>query len=142
MARIPEIVADASVAVKWFLPEKGADDARALRDEHIEGRVRILAPDLICYEVANALRYHPAIGSDRLEESIRYLYDLQISLVRPTSNDLSAAADFARRRMVTVYDACYATLAEGRSCPLVTDDSLLLKTVKRAIRPSEWTAQK
>ena len=142
MARVQEVVADASVACKWFLPEKGTSAALLLRDDHIEGRVRILAPQLLCYEVANALRYHPALSPEGLEESIRYLYDLQLSLVHPTHRDLSSAAAFARRRRVSVYDACYATLAEKRSCPLITDDTLLLKSSRRAVPLSEWTARR
>ena len=95
MARVQEVVADASVACKWFLPEKGTSAALLLRDDHIEGRVRILAPQLLCYEVADALRYYPALSPEGIEESIRYLYDLQLSLVHPTHRDLSSAAAFS-----------------------------------------------
>jgi len=142
VARIQEIVADASVACKWFLPEKGAEAALSLRENHIEGRVRILAPELICYEVANALRYHPAINTEKLRDSIRSLYDLQLSFTHLTSSDLSFAAEFARRHRVSVYDASYAILAEKRSCPLVTDDALLLKVSRRAVRLSDWTSHR
>lgn len=142
MARVQEVVVDASVACKWFLPEKDTPKALLLRDDHIEERIRILAPELMAYEVANALRYHPALGKEGLQETIRYLYDLQLSWVPATHRDLGSAADFARRQRVSVYDACYATLAEHRSCPLVTDDTLLLKTSRRAVSLSEWAARR
>ncbi len=51
------IVADASVIVKWFVDEVHSEKARELRDEYINGSVEILAPELMPYEVLNALKY-------------------------------------------------------------------------------------
>jgi predicted nucleic acid-binding protein len=45
------IVVDASVAAKWFLPEKGSSAALALQ----EGPSQLAAPDLIRMEVAAAI---------------------------------------------------------------------------------------
>ena len=141
MARLQEVVADASVVCKWFLSEKDTPAALLLRDDHVEGRIRILAPELMAYELANALRYHPALSSEDLQESVRYLYDLQLSLVPATYRDLGAAAQFARRQRVSVYDACYAILAENRSCPLITDDALLLRASRRAVPLADWVGK-
>ena len=44
-----KLVVDASVAVKWFVDEAGADRAAALQGESV------CAPDLIFAEVGNAL---------------------------------------------------------------------------------------
>jgi predicted nucleic acid-binding protein len=45
------VVVDASVAIKWFMPEVHAEAARCLLREGMT----LLAPDLIWAEVANAL---------------------------------------------------------------------------------------
>src|SRR5437867_337897 len=66
MARSATAVVDASVATKWYLPEADTDAALLLRESHLNGDVRLVSPDLMVYEVANALRYHPRAGSDRL----------------------------------------------------------------------------
>lgn len=43
------IVVDASVALKWFLIEPGAEEARRL----VETEIMLLAPDLLVAEVCN-----------------------------------------------------------------------------------------
>ena len=48
---VARFVVDASVAIKWFVPEIHAEAARRLLREGIT----LLAPDLIWAEVANAL---------------------------------------------------------------------------------------
>ena len=58
----PIIVIDASVSVKWFIPEKDTEKAMKLRAKHTEGTINLVAPDLILYEVANTLRFHPTLG--------------------------------------------------------------------------------
>ena len=48
---LSRVVVDASVAIKWFVPEVHAEAARRLLREGMT----LLAPDLIWAEVANAL---------------------------------------------------------------------------------------
>lgn len=52
-----KVVADASVIVKWFVDEIYSDNARKLRDAFINGGIEIISPELMPYEVLNALRY-------------------------------------------------------------------------------------
>ncbi len=125
---------------KWFVPEPGSAAALPLREAHIEGRIAIIAPQLLSYEVANALRYHPAISRTQLRTAIRDFFGLQIALALPSSESLSRAADFAHRMKVTIYDASYAVLAESHACPLITDDSRLLHTSELAISVSDWAS--
>ena len=89
MARIPKVVADASLVCKWFIPEIGSEGAVALREAHTDGRVRITAPDLLCYEFSNALRHHSSVSRDQLRAAVRDLFDLQIGLVHPSSEILA-----------------------------------------------------
>lgn len=50
------IVADASVILKWILPdEPNREEALMLRQQHVEGEAPIATPDLLLYEVANVL---------------------------------------------------------------------------------------
>ena len=52
-----EVVIDASVIVKWFVAEKGSDYALKLRDMYISGEIKIAAPELLLYEVLNAVQH-------------------------------------------------------------------------------------
>ncbi|MEM0011159.1 MAG: type II toxin-antitoxin system VapC family toxin, partial [Candidatus Bathyarchaeia archaeon] len=51
-----KVVADASVIVKWIIPEDYTEDALRLRDDFLDGKIDIHAPSIILLEVANALR--------------------------------------------------------------------------------------
>ncbi len=56
-----EAVVDASVVVKWLVEEEGSERALRLRDRYIDGKIEIIAPELITFEVLNALRYEGAV---------------------------------------------------------------------------------
>ena len=138
MAGPEEVVADASVVSKWFLPERDSPEAIALRDAHIDGKVRILSPDLLPFEVLNVIRHKSGVGRGQLAGAARDLFDYQLVLVRPTAEMLSGALERAYESNLTVYDACYLALADAHDCPLVTADGRLLAASTRAITPSGW----
>jgi len=61
------VVPDASVVVKWYAPEQDHESARKLRDRYINGRIELTAPQLLPYEVVNALRYTDLFDRDSLD---------------------------------------------------------------------------
>ena len=83
MERFPieRMVIDASVAVKWFVTEKDTDIALKMRDAYLNGVIYVISPQLIYYEVANALRFHPhyKLSNSELINAIRMLKDMQIA---------------------------------------------------------------
>lgn len=113
----------------------------ALRQAHLDGRVRLVAPDLLCYELANALRYQRGMHARELHEAMGFFFDEQVGLMVPTRRDLSIAAQVALERSLTGYDATYAVLAERRRCPLVTDDTKLLGGSERATPLASWAPE-
>jgi len=129
-AESQNVVFDASVAVKWFVPEQDSKDALTLRDQHIEGRLTLYAPALIIYEVANALRYRSDITETDLEHDIEALFQLDIAFIAPSSKSTAKAALTAKRLGITVYDAVYVELAEDIGCKLVTADDDLNRKAK------------
>jgi len=131
MERAPQtLVVDASVVAKWFVPEEGSDKAVKLRNRHIEGSLTLMAPDLVVYEVANALAYHPEISEDDLREDVSALFMVDLELVPPSTELMASIADRARRHAVSVYDSSYLTLAEVTATNLVTADRKLHEKVK------------
>ena len=56
MAGATKIVLDASVAVRWYNEEDYSKKALLIRDDHISGKVDLVEPYLLIYEVGNALR--------------------------------------------------------------------------------------
>lgn len=115
-------VVDASVAVKWFLPERDTPKALALRDAHVDSETTLVAPLLLLYEVANALRYHPQVGADLLARHMEDLFALGIGFDVPSEESLGDAVRVAYERGVSVYDAAYLSLADRLDARLVTAD--------------------
>lgn len=129
-AESQNVVVDASIAVKWFVPEQDSEDALTLRDQHIGGRLTLYAPALIIYEVANALRYRSDITEGDLERNIEALFQLDLTFIAPSSKSTAKATLTAKRLGITVYDAVYVELAEDIGCKVVTADDDLNRKAK------------
>ena len=127
MARPETAVVDASVAAKWYLPEPDTGAALALRESHVNGDIRLVAPDLMVYEVANALRYHPRAGMDRLAEHIGDLFALDIGFDPTSETSMIAAIHSAFRLGLSIYDASYISLAERLDTVVYTADESLYR---------------
>ncbi len=114
------IVIDASVAVKWFLPELHAKAARKL----LSGKRHLLAPDLIWSEVGNVLWKKVQRRELAAEAARNIVREFQhFPLETPSSKRLLEPAwDIAERFQMTVYDSLYVALAINRGCALVTAD--------------------
>lgn len=52
-------VIDTSVIYKWYVEEENSDKAMSILNDFIEGNTRITIPDLVFYELSNALRFNP-----------------------------------------------------------------------------------
>ncbi len=114
------IVVDASVAAKWFFPEDGA--AAALR--LLDGRRRLLAPDLIQAEFGSIVWKRHRSGVLRAEEAIDLV---QQFIVMPleifeTGPLLPTAMELALSTQRTVYDCLYLALALSHDARVVTAD--------------------
>ncbi len=132
------VVSDANIVLKWFHSE-GEDEigpARALLDAHKERTISLSILDLTVYEVGNALmRGRVGADADRVSTVLEALVEICPS-IHPSSEEMKAASRLAERHELTLYDAAYAAVAQGRSAELVTSDRALLDA-KLGKRPSE-----
>ena len=118
-------VVDASIAVKWVIPEVLSDKADRVRD----GDEDVLAPDLLLVEVATALWRKTAakeISPREADDAFGLVRGSGIDL-RPTAPLLPRAMVVARRLDHPVYDCVYLALAERERAALVTADHRLLR---------------
>ncbi len=125
-----DIILDASVAVKWFTQEEHHDKAITIRDKFIKGEIEIIVPDLILYELANALRYNPNFNSKDVEDSIQSILDLELTITTPMPSILQKAIETAFAKDITIYDSVYMALAQNLNCKLITADRRLYDEVK------------
>ena len=122
-------VLDASVVLKWFVSEQGSEDAVILRHEFVEGDRNIVVPDLLLYECANALKYHPDFTVSEVQQSIDSLFSLGIDIVTPTASLLKKATEISFSADVTVYDALYLALADEIKDRFITADEKFYQAV-------------
>jgi predicted nucleic acid-binding protein len=125
-------VFDASVFVRATVRlEKPALEwiRRAMRRD-----VVVSVPDLVFAEVGNALRLYAETATLTLSGAIRRLrFVRRLPLeVRGFETLVEPAVGLAVSRGLTVYDACYAVLAEAEDAVLVTADRTLAAAVGRA----------
>ena len=118
-------VADASVVAKWFLEEADSEAARRLRDDYLEGALRIRVPSLLPFEVMNALRFHSAFPRRNLGLAARALDRASLPTVPLFGEYLERTMVVCLEHDLTVYDASYVALAELGQCPLYTADKAL-----------------
>lgn len=119
-----KLVVDASVAVKWYVPETGSAEASAI----LARGDPLLAPDFLVAEFGNVLWKKVRRGElDRLEAGEivdAFVFSSQVTLVA-AGPFLRPAFDLATRWQRTVYDALYLAIALAESCALVTADERL-----------------
>ncbi len=135
MITADRFVVDASVAVKWVLPEPGSDRAGTLLTAVADGRIRILTPDICVAEVTNVLWKRCHRRNELTPRQARQAQALLMdALPTPTpSADLaSTALDIALMFGHSVYDCLYVALAELDGCPLVTADRPLVRAMAPA----------
>lgn len=124
------IVADASVILKWSLPdEPGREKALLLRDRHLSGEVPIVAPELLFYELANVLprRWGDAAKATELFREICAVGPEKFPFEAP---QWIRAMELSAHYRISAYDACYLALAQELRCRLITADERLLAQIK------------
>ena len=119
------VVVDASVAFKWLVEEEHSDKATALARLWDDQSIRLAAPHLMPFEVANILHRRVARGELTVTIAAGLLRDLMSLGI-----ELHASPELHTRAMElasqlgqgATYDAHYLALAEALNCELWTAD--------------------
>jgi predicted nucleic acid-binding protein len=115
------LVVDASVAIKWYLPEIHADAALRCLDE----KYYLLVPDLFLAEFGNILWKKCRLGEITHADALSIFSALgkvpienyrRVGLIMP-------AFELATGLDRTIYDSIYLALAVSERCRLLTADS-------------------
>lgn len=127
-------VLDTSVIIKWFSTH-GEDDlesALRLRDGLVSGNCSAVVPDLLFYELANALRYNPNFTCDDAKDAVAAVNDMGFAVRGADPALMARAMEMAFAFNVTVYDAYFLALAESEGSAFVTADYRFFERVKEA----------
>ncbi|HUE88681.1 MAG TPA: type II toxin-antitoxin system VapC family toxin [Vicinamibacterales bacterium] len=119
-------VVDASVVIKWFVPEVQSEAAR----RWLDARHQLIAPDLLFPEVGNTVWKKTRRGELTTAQGRRLARDLSDIAVEvvPTRGLLADAHELAQHTGLTVYDAMYVALAVRLETQVVTADERLRRT--------------
>ena len=124
-------VLDTSVIIKWFTREEGRALSIEYRERFEKGEIEIIVPDLILYEIANALRYNPRFDEKDVMDAVKSLFELGIRILIPTPSVIDRATKLAFTHDITVYDAYYVALADELSVHFVTADKKLYNKISK-----------
>jgi predicted nucleic acid-binding protein len=134
MAPSKKIVADASVIVKWFVDEEHTKQALALRQAYIDGDLDIACPDLMPYEVLNALRYNPEFGKDQVSVASDALQKYQLMLYPILGELATLCIENSFRYGISLYDSSYMSLAQYLDLTLYTADKKLVEKIGKPVK--------
>lgn len=135
------ICLDASVALKWAMPEIHSDRAARLRLDARRAGEGLVAPPLFRFELTNALRrrmLRNGLPLDAASLAIGELMALPVTLLgfdqlHPRALEIADAYG-----LPATYDAHYVALAELLGCDFWTADERLVATLSAAFPFVRW----
>lgn len=135
-------VLDASVGAKWISPrgaEPLAEQAETLLRQYVQGRLKLVVPDLFWSEIASFL--WKAVRSNKIsvgtaEDGLREMTARNLPTVS-SQKVLTEALYIAARFDRTPYDSIYVALAQAFQINLITADERLANALA-AHFPVKW----
>lgn len=121
------LVIDASVLIKFYVPEILSDRAERLLAKVEREEIGLLAPDLIYPEAGNTLWKKQRL-KELTRSEVEEITDAILSLplkIEASKPLLSLAVALATAYGITVYDALYISLAKVYETTLITADRKL-----------------
>lgn len=124
-----DLVVDASVAVKWFVPEVHSPEARLLLVTGYRRHVPVLFYTEVAQTVWKKVYQRGELGAD---DGRAILRDVLVTPLEayPTIPLLGPAFEIAAATGRTVYDSVYLALAVALGCRLVTADRRLYNALR------------
>jgi predicted nucleic acid-binding protein len=130
--RAKSLVLDTSVALKFYLPEEGHEEAVALLEAAEAGAAELLAPGTILPEGFNAIAQQRRRGLLDEEDATGAWEKLLAAPIYTyaVENLIERAAAIANETGAIIYDALFLALAEDTDTVMVTADGKLLRALK------------
>jgi len=128
------LIVDASVVVKWILPEEGHEEAIRIQQRYQDEEIDVFAPYLLASEVANVLWKRARRGDLSAHAAERCFQQfLNDSPVLLDSAAVSASAlSLSLAHGHPVYDCLYLAWALDQRCDLITADEKFFHALRTA----------
>jgi len=128
-----EYILDSSVIFKWFSyeNEKNVDKALSILDMYRENKLEIIIPELVIYEVSNALRYNNNFSSIETRKIISTLINMELNMIGLSNRVIDSTIRIAYEENITIYDAVFISLSNIMKIPLISANPRHHKLLKR-----------
>jgi predicted nucleic acid-binding protein len=121
------LVIDASVVIKFYVPEILSDYAEKVLLRAADGRLLLYVPDLVYPETGNILwkkQRRRELAHEEVDDIVNAITALPM-IVEPSKPIMPLAVSIAMQSGVTVYDAIYVAIARIYVTKMITADKKL-----------------
>ncbi|MBN1954997.1 MAG: type II toxin-antitoxin system VapC family toxin [Anaerolineae bacterium] len=124
------MIIDASVVLRAYFPDEEQVEAQELIRDHVAGRVDLVAPTLILYELINSVRQAERRERITTQEGESILESFERLGIKLEAVEWKETLVLAREFDRSGYDAAYLALAKARGEKLITGDQRLYNAVR------------
>lgn len=118
-----KIVLDTSVIVKWFSLEENHEQSLRIRKGIVEGKINLVEPELIFYELTNALWFGKKFDNRKIGRILTAFRNLNPHIVPLNSELTTIILRLINKFPITTYDASFIALADELKISLITADT-------------------
>ena len=132
------MIIDANIILRAFFPDETQAQAQAVVREHVAGRIHLMAPALLPYELSNAVwqaERRERITRAQGDEILQAMTRLEIEIVAQT---WGVMLPLARQFGCSAYDAAYLNLAQATNHTFLTGDKRLYNAVHTQLNWVLW----
>lgn len=117
-----KVVVDTSVVLKWFVKENEAlvEQAELLWHQIANGQIDCVIPDLLIYELGNALLYSKKLPSQEIQGYYEEFFSLGLTMIRIDSSLIHETTSIAKQYAITIYDAVFVAVAQKYGIYLIS----------------------
>jgi len=116
------LILDASVIIKWYFEEQDSEKTIRIRDLYRNYIIEIIVPDLLYYEITNAIRFNRNITAREKIRIIKNLFEINLETKVLDTQDFIDALNSADKYDTTIYDTIYYILAKKLNGKYITAD--------------------
>ena len=138
------VVVDGSLAFKWLVEEEHSSHAHALLKSWERQEVRLVAPYLLPFEVANALHRRVVRGelsAGGAGDLIGSLLSSRLELHQSAFLHARALELASQLNLGAAYDAHYLALAEQFDCEFWTADQKFYRAAGSSVNNVRWIGE-
>lgn len=120
ITKVRKIVLDTSVIIKWFTKEIKSSVAKAYLEDFRKGKYQIILPELIKYELGNAILKGKKFSFYKAQKVFSTFYSFPLIFMKENESQSLLTYKIAQKLNITYYDASFLALAKLQKATLIT----------------------